>query len=133
MKRYQPKSRNGRGQFASGNAGGPGRPPGYRSRIAWALDQIAEKDCTEILETLIDQAKAGDIQAMKFILDRYWPAPKTRIVRFEIPAINSTSDIPKALDAVLAAVARGDLTPDEGTGVAALIDQLRRELAEKLG
>src|SRR5689334_7967382 len=98
MERYRPKSRNGNGQFTPGNAGGPGRPPGYRSRIASALDQIAEKDCAEILEKMIRQAKGGDFQAMKFVLDHCWPVPKARIVRFKLRAIKSSADISEALD-----------------------------------
>ena len=44
------------------------------------LDKLAEADGEEILRKILDDAKAGDANARKLILDRIWPIRKGRPV-----------------------------------------------------
>src|SRR5688572_21419661 len=124
--------RNGSGKFAPGNSIGPGRPPGYRTALARTLDDIPDKDVKAIRDKIVSQAKGGDLQAAKIILERKWPVPKGAPVSFELPNVATAEDVTKALGAVLKAVAAGDLSPEEGSAVANIIEQHRRslELAE---
>ncbi len=46
----------------------------------------------------------------------------------ELPAITSTEDLAPAFAALVAALARGDLTPDEAQTVGTLLEQHRRVL-----
>ena len=70
-----PNGSNGRdagGRFAKGNPGGPGNPLAAkvgRLREA-AFDAVSEADMRAVLAKLVEQAKAGDIQAAKVLLDR---------------------------------------------------------------
>ena len=53
--------------FAKGN---PGRPHGSKNRItAIALALLADEE-TELVRKGIELAKAGDVQMLKFLLDR---------------------------------------------------------------
>ena len=124
--------RNGSGQFTTGNGGGPGRPTGYRTALARTLDNIPDADVQAIRDRIVEQAKGGDMQAAKILLDRKWPVPKGAPVNFDLPAVESAEDVPKAIAAVLKAVAAGDLSPEEGSAVATIIEQHRKsiELAE---
>src|SRR5436190_8825248 len=68
-----PQARNGRdgnGQFARGNAGGPGNP--FARRVALlhraALAAVRPEDLYEIFQTLVIHAKAGRIPAIKLVL-----------------------------------------------------------------
>ncbi len=70
-----PNGCNGRtasGQFAVGNAGGPGNPHGRRvERLRAALlDAVTDDDVRAIVAKLVEMAKGGDLRAMKEVLDR---------------------------------------------------------------
>lgn len=60
------------GRFAPGNAGGPGNP--FARRVgeirALLLQMVTDDDLRAIVNTLIDQAKAGDVVAAREVLDR---------------------------------------------------------------
>ena len=62
------------------------------------------------------------------ILSRVWPARKGRPISLDIPPINGSADLAAAVAAVIAAVAAGDVTPDEGQAVAALLEAHRRAI-----
>lgn len=64
------KDRNNNGQFASGNAGGPGNPFGRRvAKLRGLLmDSVSDDDLKEIVASMVQQAKAGDAAAVKLLL-----------------------------------------------------------------
>ena len=64
--------RASRGQFAKGNKLSPGRPPG-RGAVAELRDKLAQ-DVDKIIGVLREQALAGDLQAMRILLDRVLPS-----------------------------------------------------------
>ena len=73
-------STNGRdqhGRFAPGNAGGPGNPQGgTMERLRHALLLAVRKDdVAAIAATLVEQAKAGDLAAVKELLNRVLGRP----------------------------------------------------------
>lgn len=62
--------RNGNGTFSKGNTFGQGNPhfrkvAGLRKAL---LDAVLEEDIAAIIQQMITAAKAGDIQAAKFVL-----------------------------------------------------------------
>ena len=66
---------NGRGsggRFAKGNAGGPGNP--HARKVAQLrstlLRAISSGDLRAVVKKLLDQAKAGDVQAAKLVIER---------------------------------------------------------------
>jgi hypothetical protein len=77
-------------------------------------------------------AKAGNVAALRLVLERLLPAQRRRTVSIDLPPIKVAGDIPRALAAVTAAVGRGELTPDEGAALGSLIGATRQaiELAE---
>lgn len=116
------------GRFQSGNAGGPGRPAGSRNRASILLDKLAEADAKEILAKQIELAKEGDQRAADLILARVWPVRKGRPLTLDLPVIDTATDIVAALGVVADAVASGVISPDEGNGVAALLETKRRAI-----
>jgi hypothetical protein len=74
------------GRFKSGN---PGRPRGVRNRATALAERLASKDIGEIVAVLVEAAKAGDVPSATLLLNRLWPAPKGRLVAFELPAIKT--------------------------------------------
>jgi len=79
-------------------------------------------------KSVIATAKKGDMTAARLVLERLAPARKGRPVTFSLPKDVDAAVFP----AVLRAVAEGQLTPQEGQGIAGLLEARRKaiELAE---
>jgi hypothetical protein len=112
--------------FNPGNPGGPGRPAGSRNKATLLLDELADGDATAILQKQLDKAKEGDARAAELILSRVWQPRKGRPVAVKLPTIKTAADLVKALGTIADAVAAGDLSPDEGASVAAVLEVKRR-------
>ena len=115
-------------RFRPGNPGGPGRPAGSRNTATLMLDKLAEGDAKAILQMQLDKAKEGDARAAELILSRVWPPRKGRAVALKLPAIDTAADLVKALGKVASAVAAGEITPDEGQAVSAVLETKRRAI-----
>lgn len=115
--------------WAKGQSGNPaGKPKGVRNRATVILDALAEQGAAEVLKQVIEEAKAGDMRAAEILLTRIWPARKGRPVELDFPPIETAADIVKALGAVTDAVGRGDISPEEGQAVAAVLETKRRAI-----
>jgi hypothetical protein len=93
-----------------------------------ALDAIGEEAAQALLKSVVSEARAGDMTAARIILDRVWPARKGRPVTFAMPRLETARDIARAVGGILEAVAAGLLTPEEGQGLAAILESQRRAL-----
>ena len=116
--------------FEKGNRANPnGRPAGSRNAATLLLDKMAEDDANGIGRVVIDAAKAGDMRAAELVLSRIWPARKGgRTIELELPTIETAADAVKALGKLADAVGAGELTPDEGAAVAAIIETKRKAI-----
>ena len=113
----------GAGGFKKGQSGNPaGRPKGARNRTTLALEALLEGEAEAITRKAIELAQDGDTVALRLCMDRLLPVRKDRPVRFELPAIETVEDLPKATHALLQAVAAGDLTPSEAADVGRAVD-----------
>ncbi len=81
-----------------------------------------------ITRKAIDMAKEGDSVALRLVLERVLPPRKERPVAFQMPVMNAAEDAAKAMAALVAAVAAGDLTPTEGSALAGMVETFRRTL-----
>jgi len=124
-------------KFQSGKSGNPsGRPKGIKDRRV-ALREKLLPHADQLIEMLTSFARAGDMSAMKIVMDRIIPPLKEEYLQVSIPKIESAEDCLKAQAAVLNAVAAGDILPSEGQVMSGLIDAQRKayetqELAKRL-
>jgi hypothetical protein len=88
------------GLFEHGGPGGPGRPQGSRNAATLVLDKIADDAGEAILEKMVEAAKSGDMRAAELVLQRIWPARKSRPIALTLPAIQSAFDVVAAVGAV---------------------------------
>lgn len=109
--------------FAPGN---PGRPRGARNKTTQAIEHLQEGDAELLTRKAIGLVLAGDTVALKLCMDRLVPPRKDRPVRFEIPASNTLADVVQVADAVLGAVADGEVTPAEAASAMAVLEGYRR-------
>lgn len=114
---------NGRktdGTFAEGNRLG-GKTPGARHKVTRAIEALLEGQHEELTQKAIEMALAGDGPALRLCLDRLAPPRKDAPISITLPPVRSAEDAVEASAALLAAVAAGDVTPDEAGRVMALL------------
>jgi hypothetical protein len=114
----QPNSRpHVRGRpFAKGNGG---RKPGSKNRTTLVAEALLKGEEAELVRKAIELAKAGDVQMLKFLLDRV--LPKERSVHVDLPAMERADDAVDALGAIINAVGTGQIAPSEGSAIASLV------------
>lgn len=101
--------------------GNPGRPKGARHRTTLAIEALLEGEHEALTRKAIEKALEGDTVALRLCLDRLAPPRKEAPISFQLPPIKTASDAVEAGSAVLAAVAEGEITPDEAGRVLALL------------
>ncbi len=72
-------TRDARGRFGRGNAGGPGNPHAAAvARLRAAMvEAVTPEDFAEIARVLVRSAKGGDVAAAHFVCDRLLGRPAT--------------------------------------------------------
>ncbi len=106
-----------------GQSGNPaGKPPGTRHRATQLAEALIDGEGQEIVRTMIEAAKGGDITAGRAILDRLVPPRRERPVIFALPELRGPADAAAAMAAITGAVATGDLTPGEAGELARLVE-----------
>lgn len=109
----------------SGNAAG--RPRGSRNKTTMMAQALFDENGQAIIEKITEIAlKEGDLTALKICVDRILPILKSRHVTFALPEIKTAKDLVAAYGAILEAVSEGQLTPEEASRIAAILDATRR-------
>ncbi|MBU6526385.1 hypothetical protein OGR47_05090 [Methylocystis sp. MJC1] len=108
--------------------GNPGRPRGARNRATLAAEALLDGEAEALTRRAIELALAGDGPALRLCLERLVPARRDRPVYLALPAIETASGVSRAMAAILAAVAAGDVTPSEAEAVSKLVETHLRAL-----
>ncbi|WP_046080104.1 DUF5681 domain-containing protein [Halomonas sp. HG01] len=130
----KPDKRDTKGRFKPGQSGNPSGRPARAAELRRLMDGDAEAVAAKVLEA----AKNGDLRAAELVLARCAPVhrPTQQPVTFELDRDKPLAD--QGRD-VMAAIAAGDLAPDQGRSLldalAALakvteIDEIQRRLSE---
>jgi Family of unknown function (DUF5681) len=108
--------------FPEGKSGNPkGRPIGSRNAATLIAEQLLDGEAEKIIRMVIKKAKQGDVTCLRLCLDRLVPPRRDRPVNFKIPLLNSAEDATKAMAAISASIASGELTPSEAAELSSLI------------
>ncbi len=116
------------GRFGKGNKYSTGRRPGSRNKALVLFDALGEEATPDAIDAIKKKIKEGDTHAAAVLLSHTWVRPRGRPVEFELPPVEKPADLIAAHAALVAAVARGELTPDEGAGVSILLENQRRAI-----
>jgi hypothetical protein len=117
------------------------RPPGFdnggnargrandaRNKAPLAMEALLESASEAITRKLIDKALEGDMTALRICVERLLPPRRDCPVVFDLPAIETAADALSASTSVLAACAKGALSPGEAATVMDLIATHTRTL-----
>ena len=116
------------GRFTPGNRHGRGRPSGSRNKASIALDKMLADDGADVVRAVLAAAKSGDMLAARLVLDRIVPVRKGRSIQLDLPTIESATDVLAALSLTVAAMAEGEITPDEAAVVAGVLETKRKAI-----
>ena len=121
---------NQRGRpFPKGQSGNPsGKPRGTRARITQLAEKLLEEDRDAIIEAVIEAAKNRDPTAMRLCVERLVPLRKGRPVVFDLPPVKTAADVVAAIGEVSMAMAAGELTTEEASAAAAVVEMHRRAI-----
>ncbi len=121
------------GRFKPGQSGNPaGRPPGARNRATLAVEALLDGDAEALTRKAVDLALDGDVTALRLCLERICPPRRDRPMSFALPPLETAADAPKAIAAIVAAVADGTVTASEAAELATLVERFVKtvEVAE---
>lgn len=107
-----------------GQSGNPAGRPANAGKVAKLREAIAA-DVPAILQTIIEQAKAGDMQAARILIERVIPAmkPQELAAPLSLPVDGTLTEQGKA---VLGAVAAGELAPGQASQLLGAVATLAR-------
>lgn len=109
--------------FKPGQSGNPaGKPKGTRHKTTLAIEALLDGQATALTQKAIELALEGDMTALRLCMDRLAPIRRDRPVTFDLPRIETADDLPMATQAIMEAVASGELTPSEAAELGKLVD-----------
>jgi len=115
--------------FRPGVSGNPaGKPKGTRSKSTQLLEALLQENAEAITETVIEQARGGNLMAARIILERLLPAVKERPILIDLPDASTAEGVSAAQSAILQAVASGDLLPGEAGTLSGIVESKRRSI-----
>jgi len=133
-----PKAVRGR-PFEKGRSGNPGgRRRGSRNKATLAAAALLAGESEALTRKAVEMALTGDPTAMRLCMERVLPPCRERTVKFNLPPIEaartgetcgpSARDVSLAMNAVTAALARGEITPGEAERIAGVVDTFVRAI-----
>lgn len=125
-----PKPSGARTRFKPGTSGNPqGRPKGTRASVYAELDAVAAEALPDVIAAIVTSARAGDARAAELLFRRAWPERKGRPLAFPAPTAAGAGGLVQAMEAVTAAMAAGEMTTEEASAVAGVLEIHRKVIA----
>jgi len=115
------------GKYKVGQSGNPkGKPRGALHKTTRAAQELLDGEAQALTRKAVDLAMEGNPIALRLCLERLLPPRKDRPITLKLPQLGDPADIPKALSAILEAVAQGEITPAEARDLGGLVEGVRR-------
>lgn len=111
--------RDQQGRWPKGISGNPsGRPVGSRNKTTILIQSILAEKAEELVRKAVAMALEGDPAALRLCVERLFPPCKDRPIYLNLSKTDEGSGILETSDALLGAIANGEITPNEGQALA---------------
>lgn len=101
-------------RFKTGQSGNPKGRPRKGTATAEALRAKLADRAGEVLDTVVEAALAGDLQAARLVLERIVPPLRAQSQPVELLGLAHCQTLTERATAILAAVGAGELAADTG-------------------
>ena len=114
-------------RFKPGQSGNPaGRPAGSKNKATLMLEGMIEGRLAEVVEATVDSAVKGRQGSQKIIFDQYKAVTREKTVTIDLPEMETPQDLVVGHARIVAAIGRGEITPDQAVKIAQVLDSQRR-------
>jgi hypothetical protein len=114
-------------KFKPGKSGNPqGRPRGSLNKTTLAAQAMLNDEAETLTRKAVELALAGNPMALKLCLQRVLPPRKDLPINLNLPPLQGVDDLPQAFQAIIAAVAQGEISPGEGQILSAMLQGFRK-------
>jgi hypothetical protein len=114
-------------KFQPGQSGNPaGRPVGSRNKKTIAVDEMLAEQTEATVQKILKMAEDGDPTAMRLCMERMSPTGANRRLALELPRIKAADDADAAVQLILDAFGREEISIRELTCMLAAVDRLVR-------
>ena len=114
-------------KFIKGQSGNPsGRPVGITKTTE--IRQQLENGSDGIIKKLIEMAESGDIDAIKMVMDRIFPAPKATAQTISMPSLDTNQELHGH---VLREVMTGNIPIETGVQALGFIERFRGDIKKQ--
>ena len=101
------------------------------------LESLLDEQGEHLIRAAIEKGRSGDVSALRLALDRLMPPLKDRLVEVNLESIATVADLLQAIGVVIGDVAKGKLTPSEGSTLVGMLSSMRAafetcEMAQRL-
>jgi hypothetical protein len=103
--------------------GNPGRPVGSKNRTTQILEKLTEGEAEQIMQKVLEKAKAGNDHSLRMLMDRLWPPRRGHPVKLDMPPLKTSTDVLNAILSLWSAIAEGHLTPDEASALSLVAER----------
>lgn len=115
--------------FRPGQSGNPnGKPRGARNHATRAVLALLEGEAESITRKCIEAAQAGDMTAIRLVLERLAPPARERPLSIALPDISDAAGIAEAQNAIVQAAAGGELLPGEAATFSGILEARRKAI-----
>jgi pyridoxamine 5'-phosphate oxidase len=119
-------------RFVAGVSGNPaGKRKGTPNRMTMLRLALEADESSAIARVVIDRALAGDMVAARLCLGLIMPKARSRPVELDLPECGGIEGIVASFEVTVAAMASGEITPDEALKITRVLDRRRWALAAR--
>ena len=83
---------------------------------------LLDGEAQALTRKAVELALEGDTTALRLCLERLMPPRRDRATPLSIPPVRGAGDLMPAMAVIMAAAARGKISPGEGMGLAKFLD-----------
>jgi len=96
-----------------------------RNKAYAEFDALARRSVEKAVKAIGQKAEDGETDAARLLFARIWPRAPGRAVEIDLPPLEKPADLVTAYAALIAAIAAGELSPEQGAKLTRMLEGQR--------